>query len=82
LPQTTAEPALKALRIRGKVPPEVWNRLGTKLIPKLRSAQDVEVSVDFSVKVQGAAAESLKADLRQIVQDLGLSGQLQIQEET
>jgi hypothetical protein len=78
----TSEPALKALRIRGKVPPEVWNRLGTKLIPKLRSAQDVEVSVDFSVKVQGAAAEGLKADLRQIVQDLGLSGQLQIQEET
>jgi hypothetical protein len=46
------------------VPPEVWNRLGTKVLPKLRSGSDLKVGVDFSVTVNRDVAGSLLADLR------------------
>jgi Protein of unknown function (DUF499) len=63
----------KTLRLVGTVPPEVWNRLGTKILPKLRSGADLKVGVDFSVTVNAAVAEGLASDLRQIVQELGLA---------
>jgi len=63
----------KTLRLVGTVPPEVWNRLGTKILPKLRSGADLKVGVDFSVTVNAAVAEGLASDLRQIVQELGLT---------
>lgn len=63
----------KTLRLVGTVPPEVWNRLGTKILPKLRSGADLKVGVDFSVTVNAAVAAGLAADLRQIVQELGLA---------
>src|SRR5207245_1886238 len=28
------------------VPPEVWNRLGTKILPKLRSGSDLKIGLD------------------------------------
>lgn len=63
----------RTLRLVGTVPPEVWNRLGTKILPKLRSGADLKVGVDFSVTVNAAVAESLASDLRQIVKELGLA---------
>jgi hypothetical protein len=41
----------KTIRIFGTLPPEVWNRLGTKLLPKLKSGTELKVGVDFAVKV-------------------------------
>jgi len=63
----------RTLRIVGKVPPEVWNRLGTKILPKLRSGSDLHVGVEFSVTVNAASAESLASELRQVLQELGLT---------
>src|SRR6266852_5896508 len=37
------------VRLSGEVPPEQWNRIGTKLIPKLRSASNLRVEVNVSV---------------------------------
>ena len=67
------------LRLTGTVPPEVWNRLGTKLIPKLRSGDDLSVGVDFSVSIESPQAENLEAELRQVLADLGLSDQVRIE---
>ena len=61
-----------ALRILGEVPPEVWNRLGTKLIPKLRSAENLIIRVDVSATVDGSSADGLVDDLERIRRDLGL----------
>lgn len=69
----------RRLRVRGTVPPEVWNRLGTKVLPKLRTAKDLRVSVEFSVTVDGSQASNLESELRLIVQELGLTGALQIE---
>lgn len=63
----------KTLRLVGTVPPEMWNRLGTKILPKLRSHVDLKVGVEFSVNVNAADADGLASDLRQILQELGLT---------
>ena len=64
----------------GTVPPEVWNRLGTKVLPKLRSGSDLKIGVDFSVIVKADLAGSLASDLRQILDDLSLADKVRIDE--
>ena len=39
------------------MPPEGWNRLGTKILPKLRSGDDLSVGIEFSVSVGSAFAK-------------------------
>ncbi len=68
------------IRLSGQVPPELWNRLGTKIIPKLKSGGgEFTVRVEFSLTVSGKSAEGVERELRQILEDLGLSGQLKLQ---
>ncbi|MDY6908682.1 MAG: hypothetical protein SWC40_01815 [Thermodesulfobacteriota bacterium] len=62
------------------MPPELWNRLGTKLLPKLRSGSDLKVGIDFCAKVNRDVATSLTSDLRQILDDLAITGQVQIRD--
>jgi hypothetical protein len=65
-------PSTRTLRLSGAVPPEVWNRLGTKILPKLRAGTDLRIGVDFTVTVSADAGSALEAELRQILQELGL----------
>ncbi len=60
------------LRIKGTVPPEVWNRIGTRILPKLRSGDELSVGVEFSVSVDENLAHSFQLELRQALDDLGL----------
>ena len=66
-------------RLVGAVPPEVWNRLGTKILPKLRSGSDLTIGVDFSVTVKADVAASLSTELRQIVAELGLAETVRVE---
>jgi len=75
----TTGTATRTFRISGDVPPEIWNRLGTKILPKLRIGSNLEIGVQFSVTVSGEVAQSFEADLRQIIEDLGLSERVQIE---
>ena len=77
-PEPEPSPTKKTFRISGDVPPEVWNRLGTKILPKLRSGADLKIGIDFSVAIDGQLAKSFETDLKQIFEDLGLSGRVQI----
>jgi hypothetical protein len=84
---TAAQAGTKTIRIVGAVPPGLWNRLGTKVLPKLRSAvpagrqgSDLKVCVEFSVTVSRDVAGSLTADLRQILDDLGLTDKVRLRE--
>ena len=70
---------MTTLRLVGTVPPELWNRLGTKVIPKLRSGDDLTVGIEFSVKVGAAFAKSMESDLQQILNDLGLASSVRIE---
>lgn len=82
-PEPRPEPPLEAksrtFRISGEVPPEIWNRLGTRVIPKLRSGSDLKIGISFSVTIDGKQAQSFEADLKQILDDLGLSGCVRIE---
>ena len=76
-PDDTTE--TRTIRLVGTVPPEVWNRLGTKLLPKLRSGSDLKVGVDFSVTVKADSAPHLLEELHQVVEELGLAGTVRIE---
>jgi hypothetical protein len=79
----TAEPVpagrTRTIRLVGTVLPEVWNRLGTRILPKLRSGSDLKVGVDFSVTLAADGAENLVGELQQILQELGLTGTVRIE---
>jgi len=64
---------MKLIRLVGTLPPEVWNRLGTKILPKLKSGSDVKIGVEFAVEVSSSSAERLKSELQQIIHELGLA---------
>jgi hypothetical protein len=57
----------------------VWNRFGTRVIPKLRSGSDLKLNVDLSVRVDGQTAKQLEGELRQAVEDVGLSDSVRIE---
>ena len=69
----------RTIRLRGDVPPETWNRLGTKLLPKLRSGANLKIGIEFSVTVEGRMARGLVDELKQILTDLGLSEKVKIE---
>ena len=66
------------LHLAGTVPPEVWNRLGTKILPKLRSGEELRVDVEFSIQFRSDCANSVAAELMQVLDDLGLGDQVHI----
>ena len=69
---------IATLRLKGTVPPEVWNRLGTRILPKLRSGDDLSVGVEFSVSVDAGLAQGFQLELQQSLDDLGLAEQVRV----
>jgi len=72
-PAPGEERAEIVLRVKGTIPPELWNRLGTKVLPKLRSGKDLCIGIEFRVSLRPDLAETTKAEIEQILADLGLS---------
>ena len=79
LPEASPGVQTRTLRLVGTVPPEIWNRLGTKIIPKLKSGTDLKIGVEFSVTLGADAVTNMESDLRQILEDLGLGGKIRIE---
>ena len=82
-PEPPVEPVLpgskRTFHISGEVPPEVWNRIGIKVIPKLRSGSDLQVSVSFVVTIDEQQADHFQAELKQILTDLDLYARIRIE---
>ena len=57
----------------------MWNRLGTKLIPKLRSGSELKAKGGFSGLMHGKATAGFESELRQILEDLGLADKMRIE---
>jgi hypothetical protein len=64
--------------ITGAIPPELWSRFGTRLIPKLKPGSELRLGVDLSVELDAGTAESTIAEIRQALVDLGLSERVKI----
>jgi hypothetical protein len=79
-PEANVASQTVTLRLAGTVPPEIWNRLGTKVIPKLRSGADLTIGISFSVTLNAEVARSAMSEFRQILTDLGLEGRLKIEQ--
>lgn len=60
------------LLIRGIIPPEVWNKLGTRLIPKLRSGKAIELKLEACVDLNSVEAEQMENDIKRILFDMGV----------
>ena len=80
-PKPAPSATTKTLRLVGTIPPEVWNRLGTKILPKLRSGSDLRIGLEFTVTVKADSAGSLAAELQQILQELGLGEAVRVEED-
>ena len=72
-------PSSCTFQLRGEIPSEVWNRLGTKLVTKLKKGEDLKIEVEFSVTVNSEVATAFEAELRQVLDDLALTGKVHIQ---
>jgi len=69
----------RMLRLAGTVPPELWNRLGTKILPKLRAGTELRIGLEFFVTVSAESASGLADEIRQILQELGLSESVHVE---
>ena len=78
-PEPTPGAEKTILRLTGTVPPELWNRLGTRVLPKLRSGDDLSAGIEFSVSVNSQFARNMEAELQQILDELGLSNTIRVQ---
>jgi hypothetical protein len=67
------------LVLMGSIPHESWNRLGTKLVPKLRSGENLQIEVRIGVTAKAENAATFEAEVGQILQDLGLGERVAIQ---
>jgi len=67
------------VKLTGTVPAELWNRLGTKIVPKLRSCDDLGIEIAISATVPADALQALEAELRQALADLGISDQIRVE---
>lgn len=77
-PERPSSPSLTRMRISGTVPAEQWNRMGTKILPKLRSGKDLRIDVSFSIDVDTKAVGEMQSDLGQVFEDLGLGSAIRI----
>ena len=77
--QAMPMPQKVTLRIRGTVPYESWNMLGTRILPKIRSGEALNLSIDLSVQVDAPMAPNMTADVQQALEDLKLDDQVKIE---
>jgi hypothetical protein len=61
------------------MPAELWNRFGTRILPKLRAGEGLKITVDLSATFDGGAGNDVKSDLRQVLRDLGLDSSFNIE---
>jgi hypothetical protein len=67
------------LTLTGAIPPKLWNKVATRMIPKLQSAQaEPHLGVNFDSESKGDQAAHLLSELQQAIVDLRLSGQVKL----
>ena len=79
-PVAAAHTEKKNIRLVGAVQPEVWNKLGTRLIPILRKGEGVNFNVDLSTSIRATDAAHLVSELKQTLTDLGLKDKVRVED--
>lgn len=76
-PGSPAEHAV--VSVSGRIPAEQWNRLGTRLIPKMRAAGSITVTIHLESEVEPVRAVALSVELQHVVDEIGLAGTVRIE---
>jgi hypothetical protein len=64
--------------IAGDVPPEIWNRIGTKILPKVKHAPGLKVSLEITIELKRGEAMALKRELEQALGEMNLGGRVSV----
>ena len=78
-PASAPDAPKTTLRLTGTVPPEMWNRFGTKVIPKLHDVDRLVVGINFAIDIPTPNAAHKEAELKHILNDLGLENRVRIE---
>jgi hypothetical protein len=73
---TVAAPMV--IGVTGAIPPKLWNRLGTRLLPKLRGNTKLHVGNVFSAMVESGHAESLVDEVKRALDELGVQDKVEV----
>ncbi|HLH77042.1 MAG TPA: hypothetical protein VKV28_09585 [Candidatus Binataceae bacterium] len=57
----------------------MWNKVGVRLIPKLRSNAQPTLGINFSVDIDSGHAENLLREIQQALADLELIGKIRLE---
>lgn len=80
-PPTANRPAL--ISVTGNIPVEQWNRLGTRLIPKMRAAGTLTAAaIRLEAEVDPTREAALSTELKQIIDELGLTAVVHVERAT
>jgi hypothetical protein len=77
-PGPVSVPSTSVIRVTGAIPPELWNRLGTRLLPKLRAGANLRVEVGFSATVDTNLAAGVAAEINQALDELGVRDKVEV----
>ena len=80
LPPPPPPAKTRTISLSGNVPAELWNRLGTRVLPKLKTGKDLKIGIEFSVTVEAASANDLQVELKQVLTDLGLQDSVELEQ--
>jgi Protein of unknown function (DUF499) len=68
----------RTLRILGEIPTEVWNRLGRTLLPKLKTAGELHLTIDACIVIK-SDSDGLRQEIEQILHDLNLTDTVKVE---
>jgi len=71
---------LVSIFVAGSVPPELWNKLGTRLIPKLRMGRVVDLQVQATIEIEPVEMEHLREEIRRVLAELEIESQWRVEE--
>ena len=66
------------MTITGDIPPEMWNRIGTKVLPKIKQAHVLKISLEITIELKRGEAIALKKDLEQVIAEMELGSRVSI----
>lgn len=78
-PEAEAVSPTRTVRVVGEVPPEVWNRFGTKILPKLRLGSDLKIRLELSASAPTDSTKGLIDELRRILQELNVEQAVKVE---
>ena len=75
----TIAAAAKSIVLTGVIPPELWNKVGIRLIPKLRSNAQPTLGVNFVLEIESGQAANVVREIQQALADLELAGKIKLE---